>query len=171
MKSKKILNSNNLDSIKWHITVSWEAKISSNKLLTKHIKNTAKKTLELAKPIYKTTGLSELSIHLVTDKTSHKLNLNYRKKDKPTDVLSFSAIEGSKTPMPGVTEIGELVISIDTAITQAKQYNWSLEQELKRLVIHGCLHLLGYDHEKVEKSIADKMRREERRIFRLVGVS
>lgn len=95
------------------------------------------------------------------DAEIRKLNKQYRRKDKATDVLSFSAIEG----LPAEefeTNLGELVISLDTAKKQAKKYKCSLSEEIARLIIHGILHLFGHDHEKVARSKAEKMRRLER---------
>jgi rRNA maturation RNase YbeY len=96
---------------------------------------------------------SEFSLLLTDDQESHRLNSQFRKKDKPTDVLSF--------PSGNESYLGDLVISIETAKAQAKEYGCSLLDELSRLIIHGLLHLLGYDHEKVAPSIARKMRQKE----------
>lgn len=102
----------------------------------------------------------ELSILFCSDKYIQKLNKNYRKKDKATDVLSFPQ---SKTPF--TTSLGDIVISLDTALKQSEQYKCSLNQEITRLLIHGILHLLGYDHVRIAKSEAQKMRRLEKEIL------
>ena len=95
----------------------------------------------------------DFSLVLTNDQEIRQLNKNFRKKDKPTDVLSFpSSLENY---------LGDLVISIDTAKIQAKDYGVTLIDELTRLIIHGLLHLLGYDHEKVSSSVARKMRGKE----------
>lgn len=107
--------------------------------------------------------MSSLSILFTSDSEIHKLNKEYRGKDKPTDVLSFSHIEGLE-PNPWDESLGELVISLDTAKMQAKKYKVTLSQELVRLLVHGVLHLFGYDHENVPKSTAQKMRRLETKI-------
>jgi len=90
-------------------------------------------------------GLSkvELSIVLVSDAQIKRLNKLYRHKDKPTDVLSFPI--GEK--VNGWLILGDIVISVDTAKRQAQELGYSLEEELKRLLVHGLVHLLGYDHE------------------------
>ncbi len=107
---------------------------------------------------------------LTTDVEVHHLNLTYRNKDKPTDVLSFSQIESQ---IPEIidpdfshnNQLGDVVISLDTAKVQAKKYHHSLDHEVLRLSIHGLLHLMGYDHVNVSKSEADRMRRLERKLF------
>lgn len=104
-----------------------------------------------------------LSVLFTDDQEIHTLNREFRGKDKPTDVLSFSLIEGGKAQIS--PSLGDLVISIDTAARQAKTYKVTLSQEILRLMIHGTLHLFGYDHEKVPKKEAAKMRRREQTIF------
>ncbi len=94
-------------------------------------------------------GISETQVELlITDNnTIRLLNLNYRKKDSPTDVLSFAERE---SPSPDPTLLGQVIISIDRAREQAAELNQSLEEELRFLFTHGLLHILGYDHEKPE---------------------
>lgn len=108
-------------------------------------------------------SIDTVSILLTNDKEIHKLNKEYRGKDKPTDVLSFSHIEGLE-PEPWDTSLGELVISLDTTAKQSKEYKVSFSEELTRLIVHGILHLFGYDHEGVSKAKAQKMRRLEERL-------
>ena len=87
----------------------------------------------------------ELSILLCDDATIHALNRDYRKKDKPTDVLAFAMMEGEGGGhAPGV--LGDVVISLDTAARQARAFSRSLEDEVTMLLAHGLLHLLGLDH-------------------------
>lgn len=102
----------------------------------------------------------ELSLSVVTDRTIRRLNRTWRDKDKATDVLSFPG--GDKVPgAPGPTLIGDVVISLDTAVRQAKAYARPLEEELRRYLAHGLLHLLGHDHE-VPKDAAKMASLEER---------
>jgi probable rRNA maturation factor len=112
-------------------------------------------------------SVGELSILFVGDPAMRVLNRDYRGKDKPTDVLSFSQLEG----MNGIPSpvLGDLVISVDTTKRQAKEYGVTYKQELLRLMVHGILHLHGYDHEGVSKSEAQRMRRREERILRTIG--
>ncbi|XXF80537.1 rRNA maturation RNase YbeY [Myxococcaceae bacterium GXIMD 01537] len=88
----------------------------------------------------------ELSLSLVGDRAIRRLNRTWRKKDKPTDVLSFPAGELPKGT-PGPRQLGDVVISLDTAKRQAKEYSRTLDQEVARYLAHGVLHLLGHDHE------------------------
>ncbi len=86
----------------------------------------------------------ELSVYITDDEEIRELNKTYRKKDKPTDVLSFPVNE----TINGLRILGDVVISQDTAERQARELGHSLRDEIKRLLIHGIVHLLGYDHEK-----------------------
>ena len=86
-----------------------------------------------------------VSIVLAGDATLRRLNLEFRGKDMTTDVLSFPA--GPGTLPDGTRPLGEIVISVAQAARQAEAQGHSLARELRLLVIHGYLHLLGYDHE------------------------
>jgi rRNA maturation RNase YbeY len=103
-----------------------------------------------------------LSLLFVGDEEIQVLNCEYRGKDKPTDVLSFSQVEGAGLVHPS---LGDIVISLDTTRAQARRFGVTLDAELLRLLIHGILHLLGYDHEKVPAREAAAMRRLERRLL------
>lgn len=86
---------------------------------------------------------AELSILITGDEEIRELNRTYRGKDRPTDVLSFpdgDVVEGRFI-------LGDIVISLETAQRQAKELGHSLEEEVERLLTHGVIHLLGYDHE------------------------
>jgi probable rRNA maturation factor len=88
------------------------------------------------------TGLAgEVSVLLTGDEEIRTLNRKYRRKDKATDVLSFPAVEMAE----GIA--GDLVISLETALMQAEERGHTLEMEIKVLLLHGLLHLAGYDHE------------------------
>ncbi len=84
-----------------------------------------------------------LSFRLVNDKNIQEINSHTRGKQKPTDVLSFPS---APTPSP-ILSLGEIVLSYETLIVQAKEMGHSPEKEFLRLMVHGTLHLLGYDHE------------------------
>jgi probable rRNA maturation factor len=88
---------------------------------------------------------AELSIALVGDKEMRPLNAKYRKKNKTTDVLSFPA-DNSATAKRVL--LGDVIISVEQARRQAKERTHSLKREMVILLIHGILHLLGYDHER-----------------------
>ena len=106
------------------------------------------------------TSREELSIALVTDREIRRLNLRWRRKDRPTDVLSFPLEE------PG--NLGDVVISMDTARRQAKEGGWPLAAELRRLLAHGILHCRGYDHESAAD--ARRMAAAERRLLGRTGL-
>jgi rRNA maturation RNase YbeY len=89
---------------------------------------------------------AELSVVLVDDREMQALNATYRKKNRPTDVLAFSMREGE--PAPRTNLLGDVVISVDTAARQAAERGVSVAAEIRTLLTHGILHLLGYDHER-----------------------
>ena len=109
----------------------------------------------------------ELSISLVGDRAIRRLNRTWRKKDKPTDVLSFPAGELPKGT-PGPRPLGDVVISLDTAKRQAKEYQRTFDQEMARYLAHGVLHLLGHDHETVRD--ARKMAALEEKLLGVSGM-
>ncbi|NJL03233.1 MAG: rRNA maturation RNase YbeY [Spirulinaceae cyanobacterium RM2_2_10] len=89
-----------------------------------------------------------LSLRLTGDREIRALNAQYRQRDEPTDVLAFAALESSLPVLPEgePLELGDLVISVETAQRQAQSQGWSLREELAWLASHGFLHLLGWDH-------------------------
>jgi rRNA maturation RNase YbeY len=92
---------------------------------------------------------AELSVVLTGDGEVRRLNRFYRKKDRTTDVLSFSLLEGPrfKTGREGTVALGDVVISVPQARRQAVSQKNEFRDELALLLIHGILHLFGYDHE------------------------
>ncbi len=98
----------------------------------------------------------ELSLSLVTDEEIRRINKEWRNKDKHTDVLTF--------PLHiNVGSMGDIVVSLPTARRQAEEGGWSIEKELRRLIAHGLIHSLGYDHVKIED--AWRMAAAERRLL------
>jgi probable rRNA maturation factor len=89
-------------------------------------------------------GAVELSVSLVDDATIQALNRDYRRKDKPTDVLAFPLLD----PVPAEPEglLGDVILSVETARRQASKHRRTLLDELTMLLAHGLLHLLGHDH-------------------------
>jgi len=109
---------------------------------------------------------AEMTVVLTDDVGVHDLNRRYRGKDRPTDVLAFAAREGHRFP-GDERQIGDVVISLDTASRQAAERGRSLAEEVRTLLIHGVLHLLGYDHER-SPSEARRMRAKERALAALL---
>lgn len=115
---------------------------------------------------------SEVSLLLVDDAYIHQLNREYRGIDRPTDVLSFALREETGEephylPVPEDNLLGDIIISMETAARQAIEYGHSLDREMAYLAVHGCLHLLGYDHETEEEK--RRMREKEEKILEMVG--
>ena len=106
---------------------------------------------------------AELSVALVGDAEMHRLNAAYRGVDRPTDVLAFSMREGERGGPPSPL-LGDVVISLDTAARQASDRGLALDEEVCRLLVHGVLHLLGYDHER-SAAEARRMFRKQRRLL------
>jgi probable rRNA maturation factor len=103
---------------------------------------------------------AEVSVLFVDDGDMAELNLRHRKVEGPTDVLSFPLHENSgRGVMPSI--LGDIVISVETAERQAAETGQSLQREVACLLIHGLLHLLGYDHETGKKEAAEMRRLEE----------
>ena len=108
---------------------------------------------------------SELSIAIVDDAEMCALNTAWRGKRRTTDVLAFPLREGEGADHSRGL-LGDVVIGIDTARRQARARHRALDEELARLLVHGLLHLLGFDH--VRAPDARVMRAEERRLLRLL---
>ena len=110
-----------------------------------------KRAAELARAVLKRIGREEatLTITFIRDRLMRQLNRVYRGLDKPTDVLSFAYHESADSFAIDETaqHLGDLVISVETAARYAKELGLAFERELEHLVIHGALHLAGYDHE------------------------
>ena len=104
---------------------------------------------------------AEVTVALVGDAEMRRLNRKYRKKNKTTDVLSFIADEALPS---GGRLLGDIVISVEQARRQAAQRGKTLKSEMTLLLIHGLLHLLGYDHERSERQ-AKIMARWERQML------
>jgi probable rRNA maturation factor len=127
------------------------------KFPSRKLKKVAQKVLEIVEQ-----DQAELCLVLVGNAEIRKLNAKFRKKDYPTDVLSFPA--GDELPT-GVQLLGDVVISVEKAKEQAKERRRTLNEEMVTLLIHGIVHLLGYDHERSPKD-ARIMDRLEKKIHR-----
>lgn len=116
----------------------------------------------------------EVGVLWVDDAYIHTLNREYRSKDCPTDVLSF-ALQEQMGEEPAIIDdpfaemlLGDIVISLETAHRQAEEYGHALEREVAFLIVHGMLHLLGYDHETENDRQA--MQQEEKTILDALGI-
>ena len=114
----------------------------------------------IAQTVLKAEGVAppyEVSLVFTDSETVKQLNRDYRGVDEYTDVLAFymlpqkGADSSFALPPNGVTRLGEVIISYPQAIEQAREQGHSTERELALLIIHGILHLLGYDHEEPEE--------------------
>lgn len=117
-------------------------------------------------------GSAEISVKFVDDEEIHLLNKEYRNVDRSTDVLSFPLGENGTYDInndTGAKMLGDIVISIDHAIAQAKQYGHTLEREIGFLTVHSMLHLLGYDHEQGGLD-AVRMREKEEKALTQLGL-
>ena len=111
----------------------------------------------------------EVSLVFTDSETVQQLNRDYRGVDEPTDVLAFYMLPQKEAdssfvlPPDGVLRLGEIIISYPQAAEQAKEQGHSVDKELALLIIHGILHLLGYDHEQPEEE--RRMRARERELL------
>ena len=105
----------------------------------------------------------EFSIHFVTDEEIQALNRDYRGKDEPTDILTFRILDGEEFPsFPGEEkELGDMFISMDAMRRNAAEFSVSPDEELFRLLLHGVLHLEGYDHQTNDFSSEPMLMRQE----------
>ena len=108
----------------------------------------------------------ELSLLVTGDEEVHRLNREYRGIDATTDVISFALSEntdGTKflTPPDRISRLGEVIISYPQAVSQARENRQTIKAELAWLVVHGLLHLLGYDHQD-DKAEATMRKREDK---------
>ena len=113
---------------------------------------------------------SDVCLSFIGDRRMCRLNRRFRSKDRTTDVLAFAAREARtprQTSQPA-RPLGDVVISVPTAMRQARQGQRSLDEEIVTLLVHGILHLCGYDHERSTHE-ALRMQRRERMVRRGLG--
>ena len=127
--------------------------------------NILTETVELAK--LKFPKQAELSLVLAGDKTLQSLNSQWRDKDKPTNVLSFPGRDIAIGEEAGLV-LGDIVISLETAKREAALENKDFNDHLSHLIVHGFLHLFGYDHETDKE--AEQMESLETRILNELGI-
>ena len=110
----------------------------------------------------------ELSVKLSDDAEVQRLNAAYRGKDKPTNVLSFPAPD-MPVPEAEATPLGDIALACETVSREAAEQGKSLADHTTHLIVHGTLHLLGYDHETDGE--AEEMESEERKILARLGIA
>ncbi len=123
------------------LEVSWLENVAEKALVAQGIDSTA-----------------ELGLVIVGQERVRQLNLSYLGKDEPTDVLAFSMLPEQPgedlapfvVPPDGIKHLGEVIISYPQAVIQAEEHQHSVKREIAILIIHGVLHLLGYEHDKPE---------------------
>ncbi|MDD5206217.1 MAG: rRNA maturation RNase YbeY, partial [Desulfobacterales bacterium] len=108
----------------------------------------------------------ELSVLLTDDRRISELNKRYLGREGPTNVIAFPMEEGEPAGLKSLI-MGDIVISVETALAESRTMNEPLERTVSRLLAHGVLHLLHYDHETSARDAA-RMRREERRLVELM---
>ena len=117
-------------------------------------------------------GSAEVSVSFVSDAEIRRLNAQYRQKDVETDVLSFPLGENGQYDINeerGTKMLGDIVISMEKAVEQARMYGHSLQREVGFLTVHSMLHLLGYDHEEGGLQSV-QMREKEELILTRLGI-
>ena len=151
-----------------------EISLQVDKGLTPNLENNWLRAV--VRKVIKALGLSvpvEVSLVITDAKKVRQLNKEYRSKDESTDVLAFAMMDSKDeeksfvTPPDGVLHLGEVVISYPQAVRQARELGHSVEQEMACLIVHGILHLLGYDHELPDEE--EKMRAKEREVMAKIG--
>jgi probable rRNA maturation factor len=124
---------------------------------------------KLARAVLERAGHQDatLTVIFIRDRLMRELNRIYRSSDRPTDVLSFAYHEGSGFSEPAAgNHLGDVVISVETAAAYAKELGLTFSREIEHLVIHGVLHLAGYDHE-TDNGQMEKLERKLRKVLLL----
>ncbi|RDD63344.1 rRNA maturation RNase YbeY [Ferruginivarius sediminum] len=115
-------------------------------------------------------GPAEVSLVLADNATVRDLNATYRGQDKPTNVLSFAALEGETAEVPGAPAVlGDIVLALETVLGEAEEQGKQPADHLRHLCVHGLLHLLGYDHQDDRE--AAEMEGLEVRVLAGMGVA
>lgn len=150
-----------------------EINISIDKEFKKQVKSARlKKIIPLILAAEETGGDAELGLVITGDEQLHELNLKYLDEDRPTDVLSFPMGEhiGDQPEfvpaLDGKKHLGDIIISYPRTAIQAEEHGHSADRELLILLIHGILHLLGYDHDISERE--KEMKERESTILKTI---
>lgn len=124
----------------------------------KHFSTIAKKVL-----LGENKKKEKFSLAFVSKEEIRKLNKKFRRKNKPTDVLSFELKQAKELP----NFLGEIVICPEVVKENAKKYGVSARYEMKKIFIHGILHLLGYDHEKSKRAEKEMEQKQENYLLKI----
>lgn len=153
----------------WRVHITFESRRLA--VPSAWIRATLLKVLKLVESDIGIPEVSEINLVITDDPRIRILNREHRGKDRPTDVLSFPQFEPDEISgrakgrdLLAGPYLGDLVVSADTTLKQAREFGVSKRAELIRLLVHGVLHLCGYDHEGVSAAQAQRMRRRERSI-------
>ena len=136
------------------------------------VKATCRRAAEAALAAAPRLTAAEINILLTPDSAVKKLNATYRGKDKPTNVLSFPAYEPDerhRAPSGSTPMLGDIAVAFGVSAREAKTEGKTLKEHLSHLVVHGVLHLLGYDH--THDDDATTMERRETKILAGLGIS
>ena len=112
----------------------------------------------------------EISIKFTSDDEVRALNAAWRSKDKPTNVLSFPMVEEAAIDSPAEALLGDIVLAHGVCAAEAAEKRVPVDHHAAHLVVHGTLHLLGYDHETSETD-AEDMEETERRALAAIGIA
>ena len=152
---------------KKNIPRRWKVLVSSTgkkvEIDKRKVKALTSKILNALSEIALPPEVAELSILFTGNDEIQALNRDYRHKNKATDVLSFSQLEGAG--LNTSLSLGDIVISLEFAKAQAAKLKVQFGEEVLRLLIHGVLHLHGFDHENVTDAERRSMKRREKAIF------
>ncbi len=144
---------------------------------TERLKALAKTAITQTLRLNGIPGEINVGMALTDDAGIHSINLEFRKVDSPTDVLSFPITDydisagariGDVDPATGELLLGDIVVSVERARAQAQEYGHSFEREFCYLIAHGTLHLIGYDHEAPQDQA--EMRRMEETVMEAMGL-
>jgi len=153
----------------------WESRLPDGEVLVEAAARAAFAAAELPDALSGSSA-AEMSLVLADDALVQTLNRDYRDKDRPTNVLSFALLDDAEDTDGGLAGdagmpilIGDVILAYETVLREAGEQGKSFEDHLTHLVIHGVLHLLGYDHESDPD--ADRMERLETSILARLGIA
>ena len=151
------------------MTIFFEDGFDMNSSMTKLLEMAATECIKLEQVEGLDADRCAVSVSFAMKNEIQRLNKTYRGIDSPTDVLSFPQYEDlNEIPKEGDILLGDVVICVEVAMEQAKEYGHSQERELLYLFTHSILHLLGYDHMDEEEK--KEMRRREETVMEAIGL-